>query len=229
MDKTGKIILVTGATGQQGGATTKHILRDGWKVKALVRDESKPAAQEIKKLGAELVVGDMADSSSIDKALNGVYGIFSVQNFWQHGYEGELKQAKIVADAAKKANVKHFVLTSVGGAERKTDIPHFEVKFEVETYIKSLKLPYTIIRPVFFMENFNTMAKPSEAEGKTVLNMAIKKDTKLQIIAVDDIGAIVAIVFDNPEDYLGKEIEIAGALQISYHFYRQLIINNFFT
>jgi uncharacterized protein YbjT (DUF2867 family) len=101
-------------------------------------------------------------------------------------------------------------MSSVGGADRNTKIPHFEVKFEAETLIKSLDLPFTILRPVFFMENFNTWFKPTETDGKLTLNMAIKKDTKLQIIAVDDIGAIAAIVFNNPEKYLGKEIEIAG-------------------
>lgn len=210
MDKAEKIILVIGATGQQGGAVARHLLKGGWKIKALVRDESKQAAQEIKKLGAELITGDMADSSSIEKAMKDVYGVFSVQNFWQHGYEGELKQAKIVAEAAKNAGVKHFVFSSVGGADRNTKVPHFEVKFDVEKYIKSLGLPYTYIRPVFFMENFNTFFKPAEAEGKTVLNLAIKEDTKLQMIAVDDIGAFASIVFDNPDEYLGKEIEIAG-------------------
>lgn len=210
MDKSNKVILVTGATGQQGGAAARHLLKDGWKVRALVRDESKDAAVELKKLGAELITGDMADPASIEKALYDVYGIFNVQNFWQHGYEGELKQAKIVIEASKKAGVKHFVMSSVGGADRNTKIPHFEVKFEAETLIKSLGLPFTIIRPVFFMENFNTWFKPTEADGKITLNMAIKKDTKLQIIAVDDIGAIAAIIFNDPEKYTGKEIEIAG-------------------
>ncbi|MEO8666377.1 MAG: NmrA/HSCARG family protein [Ignavibacteria bacterium] len=210
MDKTGKVILVTGATGQQGGASARSLLKDGWKIRALVRDENKPASQEIKKLGAELVVGDMFDAASVEKALTGVYGVFNVQNFWEHGYEGELKQAKIVIEAAKKADVKHFVLSSVGGADRNTKIPHFDVKFDAEQYMKSQGLPYTILRPVFFMENFNTWFKPIESDGKTVLNMALRKDTKLQIIATDDIGAIVAIVFDDPDKYIGKEIEIAG-------------------
>ncbi len=210
MEKSDKVILVTGATGQQGGAAARHLLKDGWKVRALVRDENKDAAKELKKLGAELFTGDMADPSSIKKALEGVYGIFNVQNFWQHGYEGELKQAIIVIEASKKAGVKHFVMSSVGGADRNTKIPHFEVKFEAEKLIKSLDLPFTIIRPVFFMENFNTWFKPTESDGKLTLNMAIKKDTKLQIIAVDDIGAITAMIFDDPEKYIGKEIEIAG-------------------
>lgn len=210
MDKENKVILVTGATGQQGGATARHLLKDGWKVRALVRDENKDSAKELKKLGSEIVKGDMNDAVSINKAMEGVYGVFNVQNFWEHGYEGELKQAKIVIDAAKKANVKHFVQSSVGGADRNTKIPHFEVKHEAETYIKSIGLSITILRPVFFMENFNTWFKPVETDGKLALNMAIKADSKLQMISTEDIGAFAAIVFDNPEEYIGKEIEIAG-------------------
>lgn len=210
MDKTNKVILVTGSTGKQGGAAARYLLKDGWKVRALVRDENKNAAKELQKLGAELFKGDMADAASMDKALAGVYGVFSVQNFWEHGVDGERKQGMIVTDAAKKAGVKHFLYTSVGGAERKTNLPHFDVKFVIENHIKSLGIPYTIIRPVFFMENFNVWFKPVEADGKTTLALALKSDTKLQMIASDDIGAIAAIVFDDPEKYLGKEIEIAG-------------------
>jgi len=210
MEKKDKIILVTGSTGQQGGAVARHLLKDGWKVRAFVRDEKKESAIELEKSGAELYKGDMNDSESLDKAMDGVYGVFSIQNFWEHGYDGELNHGKAVADAAKKANVQHFLQSSVGGAERSTKLPHFDVKFEIEKYLKSLNLPVTVIRPVFFMENFKTWFKPVEADGKLTLNMAMKADTKLQMIAVDDIGAISAKIFDNPEKFIGKEIELAG-------------------
>lgn len=205
-----KTILVTGATGQQGSAVTKHLLKNNFKVKALVRDENKPASQELKKSGVDIIQGDMADAAALDKAMNEVYGVFSVQNFWEHGYEGELHQGKAVVDSAKKAGVKHFVQSSVGGAERSTKLPHFDVKFEIEKYLKESGLPATILRPVFFMENFNTFAAPVEAEGKYTLTIAMKPETKLQMITVDDIGAITAIVFSEPDKFIGKEIEIAG-------------------
>ena len=210
MEKKDKIILVTGSTGQQGGAVARHLLKDGWKVRAFVRDEKKESAIELEKSGAELYKGDMNDSESLDKAMDGVYGVFSIQNFWEHGYDGELNHGKAVADAAKKANVQHFLQSSVGGAERSTKLPHFDVKFEIEKYLKSLNLPVTVIRPVFFMENFKTWFKPVEADGKLTLKMAMKADTKLQMIAVDDIGAISAKIFDNPDKFIGKEIELAG-------------------
>ena len=205
-----KTILVTGATGQQGGAVTRHLLKSNFKVRALVRDENKSASQELKKLGVEVIQGNMTDTAALDKAMEGVYGVFSVQNYWEHGYDGELNQGKAVADAAKKAGVKHFVQSSVGGAERLTKLPHFDVKFEIEEYLKELNLPTTVLRPVFFMENFNTFSAPVEADGKFTLTIAMKPETKLQMITVDDIGAITALVLSQPEKYIGKEIELAG-------------------
>lgn len=210
MEKKEKIILVTGATGQQGGAVARHLLKGGWKVRAFVRDDKKKEAIELKENGAEIIKGDMADTETLDKAMAGVYGVFSVQNFWEHGYEGELKQGLAVADAAKKADVKHFLMSSVGGAERKTSLPHFDVKFIIEEHIKEIKLNYTIIRPVFFMENLKTWFKPEDKDGVHTFTMAMKADRKLQMIAVDDIGAIAAVIFNNPDTYLGKELEIAG-------------------
>ncbi len=210
MDKTGKVILVTGATGNQGGAAVRHLLKDGWKVRALTRDTSKPAAEELRKLGAEVVAGDQSDPESLKKALDGVYGVFSVQNFWEHGYDGELKQGKNLIDASKNAGVKHFLMTSVGGAERKTGLPHFDVKAVLEDYLKATGLSYTILRPVFFMENFNGWFKPAESNGKLAISMAMKPDTKLQMIAVDDIGHFATLVFNNPQEYSGKAIELAG-------------------
>jgi uncharacterized protein YbjT (DUF2867 family) len=210
MDKTNKTLLITGATGNQGGAAIRHLIRDGWKLRALTRDDSKPAAEELKKLGVEVVRGDLSNAESLDKALEGVYGVFSVQNFWEHGYEGELTQGKNLVDAAKKAGVKHFLLTSVGGAERNTGLPHFDVKAVIEKHLKDSGISYTIIRPVFFMENFNTWFKPAEAEGKMTLTMALKPETKLQMISTDDIGAFAKSIFSDPENYAGKEIELAG-------------------
>src|SRR4051794_12036467 len=106
-----KIILVTGATGQQGGATARHLLAQGWRVRAFVRNPA--AAQALQQAGAELVQGDMNDAASLEAAMQGVYGVFSVQ---AHTSD-ETRQGKNVADAAKAAGVQHLVYTSVGGAD----------------------------------------------------------------------------------------------------------------
>ncbi len=210
MENKEKTILVTGATGQQGGASARHLLNSGFKVKALVRDENKPAAAELKNRGAEIVKGDLFDKDSLAIAMKGVYGVFSVQNFWEHGYDNEVAQGKNIAEAAKEAGVKHFVYSSVASSDENTGLVHFDSKWEIEKYIKKLGLPYTIIRPVFFMENFEGWFAPQEKEGKLSIIMAMPKDKKLQMIAVDDVGAIASIVFSNPDKYLGKTLTIAG-------------------
>jgi uncharacterized protein YbjT (DUF2867 family) len=205
-----KIIAVTGATGQQGGAVARKLLADGWKVRALTRDPNKPAAQAFAAAGAELVAGDMDSRSDLDAAFQGVYGVFSVQNFWlpNVGYEGEIRQGKNVADAAKAAGVQHFVYSSVGAAHRGMGQKHFDSKWIIEQYIQSLNIPYTILRPAAFFENFNW-------ERAAILNgtfnaLGLRPEKERQLIAVEDIAVFAALAFENPVEYLGKTIELAG-------------------
>ena len=154
MPSAEKVVLVTGATGRQGGAVVRHMLARGWKLRALTRKTSGDAAQELVRRGVEVVQGDLENAGSVINAAAGVYGIYSVQDFWAVGAKREIQQGKNVADAAKKVNVKHFVYSSVGGAERETGIPHWESKWEIEKHIRSLGLPATVIRPVAFMETY---------------------------------------------------------------------------
>ena len=137
-----KIILVTGATGQQGGAVARHLLKQpGFAVRALTRDSAKPAARALAQAGAEVVRGDLDDPASVRRALEGAWGVFSVQNFMETGYEGEIRQGKALADAAKAAGVQHFVYTSVVSADRKTGLPHFESKWQIEQHIVQADCP----------------------------------------------------------------------------------------
>jgi uncharacterized protein YbjT (DUF2867 family) len=205
-----KIIAVTGATGQQGGAVARKLLTDGWKVRALTRDLSKPAAQALTSAGAELVAGDMDSRSDLDAAFKGVYGVFSVQNFWlpNVGYEGEIRQGKNVADAAKDAGVQHLVYSSVGAAHRGMGQKHFESKWLIEQHIQSLDIPHTILRPVAFMENYN-WSRVYILNG-TFSGNGLRPDKKHQIIAVEDIAVFAALAFADPKEYLGRTIELAG-------------------
>src|SRR5512133_711119 len=118
IERENKIIVVTGAAGKQGGAVARHLLSKGWKVRGLTRDLNKPAAQALRSAGAEMVRADNDDRVSLDRAMQGAYGAFSVQNFWIPGVgaEGEVRQGKNVADAAKAAGIRHFVYSSVGAA-----------------------------------------------------------------------------------------------------------------
>jgi uncharacterized protein YbjT (DUF2867 family) len=205
-----KTILIAGITGQQGGAAAKHLLADGWKVRGLSRDVSKPAVKALRDAGAEVVQGNMDNPASLDAALKGVYGVFSVQNFWlpEVGFEGEIREGKNLADAAKAAGVQHFVYSSVGGAERNTGIPHFESKWQIEQHVRALGLPATIFRPVGFMDNFN-WSRPYILNG-VFSGFGLSPNRTLQLIAVDDIGGFVALAFAHPQDYLGLGLEIAG-------------------
>jgi uncharacterized protein YbjT (DUF2867 family) len=199
-----RTILVLGATGNQGGATARHLLASGWHVRVLVRDPNKPAAQALRQDGAEVVQGTIDDRASLEEITQGVYGVFSVQPI---SSEDEARQGKNVADAAKAAGVQHFVYTSVGAAER---LSHHRInvnKWEIEQYIQRLSLPATILRPVMFMD---MLVGPPFGVTRGTLATAIKPDVVSQLIAVDDIGAFAALAFDHPDSYLGKTIEIAG-------------------
>ena len=210
MSNADKTVLVTGATGRQGGAVVRHVLPKGWRLRALTRNPQSHAAQSLAREGVELVQGDMEDATSLARAAAGVYGIYSVQDFWAVGARREVHQGKNVADAAKKAGVKHFVYSSVGGAERNTGIPHFDSKWEVEKYIRSLGLPTTVIRPAAFMEMYHVdQVEIGILKGK--LADPIRGDKPYQTIATDDIGAFVALAFDRPSEFIGRELEIAGS------------------
>jgi len=205
-----EIIAVTGATGQQGRAVAKKLLEDGWKIRALTRDPNKPAAQELKSLGVEILPGDMDNRAELDVAFEGAYGVFSVQNFWlpNVGFEGEVRQGKAVADAAKTAGVQHLVYSSVGSAHRGLGQKHFESKWIIEQYIHGLDIPYTILRPVAFMENYNWSRAP--ILNGAFIGMGVRPEKGLQLIAVEDIGVFAALVFANRNQYLGRTLELAG-------------------
>ncbi|MEG4281293.1 NmrA/HSCARG family protein [Microcoleus sp. MON1_C1] len=202
-----RLILVTGATGNQGSAIARHLLQRGnFKVRALVRDPNKPASVALQQAGAELVIGDLNDRASIDRALQGAYGVFSLQIF-QDGLDTEIRQGKAVAAAASLAGIQHFVYSSVGSAERNTGVPHFDSKFQVEEYIRASELPYTILRPVFFFYNYNMM-RPMLETG--TLFQPLSPETKLQQLSEEDYGEMVADVFDRPADFMNREIELAS-------------------
>ncbi len=202
-------ILVTGATGHQGGAVVRSMIGGGWHVKALVRDSRKREAQELAALGVELVHGDLEDRASLRRAAQDAYGIFSVQSWRETGVDGEIRMGRNLADAAKTAGVKHFIYSSVGGADRNTGIPHFESKYAIEEHIRSLELPSTIFRPVYFMYNFNAPEMEASILNGT-LATALRPDRVLQMLATEDLGAFVRLAFDHPETYLDNVFELAS-------------------
>jgi uncharacterized protein YbjT (DUF2867 family) len=203
-----RVIVVCGATGKQGGAVARSLLDRGFRVRALTRDPQKPEAQALADQGAEVARGDMEDRSSMDRVLvEGIYGVFSVQNFWETGYDREVQQGKTVAVAAKAAGVEHFIYSSVGSAHRQTGIPHFESKWEIEEHVRQIGLPYTILRPTFFMQNWEWSREM--ILGGT-LAQPLDPDRPLQQVAVEDVGAFAAIAFEKPDRWIGREVDLAG-------------------
>jgi uncharacterized protein YbjT (DUF2867 family) len=202
-----RTIVITGATGNQGGATLRHLAGKGFTLRALTRKPESDKARALSSTGVEVMQGDLNDAESLRTALAGAWGVFAVQNTWEAGVEGEEEQGKRIAHLAREAGVQHYVYTSVGSAHRHTGIPHFENKHRVEDTVRGLGFPSTVIlRPVFFMEN---MVSPWFLNGDNIA-AAMDPATRLQMIAVDDIGLFGALAFTAAERLNGREIDLAG-------------------
>ncbi|MEU3230560.1 NmrA/HSCARG family protein [Nocardiopsis alba] len=204
-----RTVLVTGATGNQGGGVARALLADGWRVRAFVRDPGGSAARALADEGAELVRGDWDDVESLRRAVDGVHGVFGVQPLGaaEAELEAEVRWGISLAEIATDAGVEHFVYSSVGGAERRTGIDHFETKAAIERHVLASALPATILRPVFFMNNLLGFV---DAGPERVMELPVLADRPMQFIAASDIGRIAAAVFAAPREWIGRQVEIAG-------------------
>jgi uncharacterized protein YbjT (DUF2867 family) len=209
MNNTGKTILVSGATGRQGGAVADHLLKNNFTVKALSRTPGSISAQLLTSRGIKVVEGDMADLQSLVHAMDGCDGVFSVQNYFEYGGEKEILFGRNMAHAAKQSGVSHFIYNSVCNADSKTGVPHFETKYAIECYLKDLGLPATIFRPVKFMENYYIPQVFKGILGGKLFD-SIAPGKRHHLISTDDVGAYVADAFANPGKYIGRVIDIAG-------------------
>jgi uncharacterized protein YbjT (DUF2867 family) len=202
-------VLVTGATGKQGGSVVRALLDYGHRVRGLTREPNSEKARSLEEKGVEIVKGDFNDPDSIRKAMKDVDAVFLMGTSFEEGVEAEIKHGITVADIAKEENLKHLVYTSVSSANKSTGIPHFDSKFKVEEHIRKIGIPYTIIRPVSFMENFLApWTIPKLKEG--LIEGPLSPDRKSQSIAVRDIGRFVLYVLENREQFFGEAIDIAS-------------------
>lgn len=201
-----RTIVVTGATGKQGGAVFHHLKQRGFALRALVRNPEQPGVRELEGSRVEILRGDFDDLKSIERALDGADGAYSVQPF-RGGPETEIRQGIAFAEAANRQEVGHFVYSSVAAAEQNTGIPHFESKAKIEDRIRQTGTPYTIFRPVFFMENWLMMREGIE---NGVIMLPLSPQTRLQMVAVDDIGAFVGLAFEHPGHWHNRAFELAG-------------------
>jgi len=202
-------VLVTGATGKQGGHLVAELLARGHSVRALTRKPDSPAAAALAKRGVTIVTGDFEDQKGLERAARGVDTVFAMSTPYERGPETEIREGVNILRAAASAGVTHLVYTSVAGADRASGIPHFDSKFEVEKEIRAAGIPFTIVAPVFFMENFLAdWMLAGIAQGS--IAMALPATRRLQQIAVADIARFTALVIERREHFLGKRIDIAS-------------------
>jgi uncharacterized protein YbjT (DUF2867 family) len=210
MSATGPI-LVTGATGQQGGAVAWHLLRSGVPVRALTRDAHSPSARALQQRGVEIAQGDLRDPPSLTRALEGVERVFSVQDFYAKGvgYAGEIEQGRNLARACAQAKVAHLVQSTMAYTSDAQSVRHFESKFAIEREFESLGVPFTFVGTVWFMDNlFNQ--KNGGTLSFPALTGSLHKKTLFHMLAVDDLGAAVAHVLTQPAAHIGKRVDLAG-------------------
>ncbi len=202
-------VMVTGATGKQGGAVVRALLRSKYHVVALTRNPASKNAIQFHNEGVRIAVGDMTHADSLTGAMIGVEIVFAMSTPFQSDPGSEVAQGVNVTDAAKAAGVRHIVFSSVASANKNTGIPHFDTKYKIEQHIAGSGIPYTIIGPTAFMENFiQPQAIQGLKEGK--LRRALPASRPVQLVAVEDIGAFAVFTIEHPQFFLNKRIDIAG-------------------
>ncbi|XP_068102559.1 nmrA-like family domain-containing protein 1 [Hyperolius riggenbachi] len=211
-----KIITIIGATGAQGGSVASTLLKDSsFSVRAVTRDVSKPAAEKLRKAGAEVVAADIYDEKSLSAALNGAYGAFVVTNFFEHySKEKEAAEGKRIADLCKKHGLKHVVFSGLENVHKltggKLQVQHFDGKGEAEEYFREIHVPMTSVRVAFYFDNFLTICKPQKSkDGKTYQLVIPMGNVPMDGISVADLGRVVLSIFENPSEYIGKDIGVS--------------------
>lgn len=209
----GRTVLVCGATGRQGGAVARHLLRDGWHVRALTRTPTGAGGTTLARLGVEVVGADMGDPASLREPMRGVYGVYSVQNPMISGHDAEVAQGRHVADAALAAGVEHVAYGSAGVGIAGTGVGSWESKLEVRAYMEDLGLSLTVLRPVAFMELMSDRGYFPPVSTWHVMPRLMGGDRPVGWLAVDDLGAIAAEVFARPDEFVGRELPLAADIQ----------------
>jgi uncharacterized protein YbjT (DUF2867 family) len=206
----GRIIAVCGATGRQGGAVARALLRSGWTVRALTRHPATDTAGRLADSGAEVVEADMDDVAGLTRAFEGAGGVFSVQNGLVNGFDREVAQGRNVADAAHQAGVSHLVFASAGTGEGGTGIASWDAKLEIEAHMVRLGLPVTSLRPQAFMELMTDKAYYPAVGTWRIWPMLSGEDRPISWLAVEDVGVIAEAVFSHPERYLGRSLRLVS-------------------
>jgi uncharacterized protein YbjT (DUF2867 family) len=203
-------VLVTGATGNQGGSVIDHLLASDteFELSGLTRDAESEAATALADRGVRVVEGDLNDQSTLAPHVENVDAVFAVTNFWTAGYDQQVQQGNNIAEVAAAADIQQFVFSGVGGHEQDTGVPHFDSAWEIEQHAQELDLPLTVLKPVFFYQNFEAFVD-SIVEDQT-LAFPLEEGVSLQMVNVDDLGRAAAVAFDNPDMFVDERYDLAG-------------------
>ena len=209
-----KIILVTGATGAQGGSVAKALLNENkFAVRILTRNARSPKAIALREAGAEIAEGDLDDMQSLLLAMKDVYGVFGVTSFWEH-FEKEYQHGKNLVEAVHQSGIKHFVYSSLANYNELScgtlSVPHCDIKAALEEYARSLNIPATFVSIAFYYQNFLSFFPLQKDENDHFFFGFPQGDTKLSIVNVEDMGGVVAPIFDHPAEYIGRRVGIVG-------------------
>jgi uncharacterized protein YbjT (DUF2867 family) len=221
-----KILLIFGATGQQGGSVVDYVTNDGelskqYSIRAVTRIPSSPAAQNLRKKGINLVKADANDKKSLEQAMQGVHTVFSMTltTYDQSMKQREIKQGKTIADTAVAAGVQYLIYSSLPHAikiscGRFQNMDHFDGKAEVEDYIRNLPIKSAFFAPGTFMQNFGATLRPfPEGDGTYALSNFVKPETLLPLIDIaSDTGKYIGAVLAEPDKYEGKTFCAAARL-----------------
>jgi uncharacterized protein YbjT (DUF2867 family) len=200
------VVVVTGATGKQGGAVVKGLLERGHEVRAVTRSPDSAKARELAKAGVTLVRASLEDTAALTKALKGASSLFAMTTPFEGGTQAEKRQGISAADAARAAGL-HLVFTSVGSANRETGVPHFDSKYEVEKHIAGIGVRATVLAPVYFMEN---LYFGKEQLAKAIYAQPLPPTRQLAQVAVADIGAVAVRVLEDPGRFAGKRFDLGS-------------------
>jgi uncharacterized protein YbjT (DUF2867 family) len=209
----GKTIAVIGATGRQGGQVARHLLAQGWRVRALTRSPESKKSAALKDLGAEIVKASLEDRASLEEAFAGAYGVYDIQIPVSGKIEVEIGQGRNAAEAARKTGIRHVVYGSAGIGPQKTGIEQWDAKLEITRYMKELGLPLTVLRPMAFMELMTDPTYYPQSSTWYVWPRLSGIDRPIGWLSVQDVGAIAAKAFANPEDFIGRDLPLAADVQ----------------
>jgi uncharacterized protein YbjT (DUF2867 family) len=224
-----RTIVVTGATGLQGGAVARRLLQDGCHVRGLTRNPASGRARALRALGVEVVQGDMAEAASLRPVFEGAYGVYSVQNPFIGGPEAEVRQGKNGADVAKDVGVEHLVYGSAGPGRKDTSVPSWETKLQIEAHMKALELPLTILRPMAFMELMTHKKFFPPVAAWQLMPKLMGSSRRLPWLCTEDLGVIGAGAFADPRSFVGRDLTLASdvrSLDQCRSIYREVMGRN---